>query len=164
MSERSNISNDNSPILWGGVALVAYLGIKYVVSPLAKGKAIVKYASRFRFNIIAVRFKGDNINIDVYIQNPNSYPLIVRAVVGDVYVISKAGKIKIGDVARYGTTIIRPVNETKFTITVKLKFIQLLAYFNSILAGKIADQTLQFTGTINIDNVPYPITENYKIA
>jgi len=159
------ISERNTGIWWLAGAGVAWWVYKKVIAPASKAVKAERYVARFRFNIIKVKLSGDNVDMDVYIQNPNSYPMVIKAIVGEVWINSSStGRLKVGNVARYGTAVIQPVSETKFPIVVKLRFIQVLAYFNNLISGKMKNQVLQFTGTINIDNVPYPVNESYQLA
>jgi LEA14-like dessication related protein len=112
----------------------------------------------------AMRFKGDNVEFDMYVQNPNPDQLTVNAIVGDMYMAYKGKVLKIGNVFKYGDVIIKPLQETKFTFSVRLKFLPLLIYFQDLLAGKATGQILTFKGTITVDRMPWPIKESLKIS
>lgn len=146
-------------------SLVAYGFYRLVLKPnMVQPVRLKNYVSRIRINIPAVRFKGDNVEFDVYIQNPNPDPINISAIVGDVFV-SYGGKMtKIGNLDRYGTTVIKPTAETKFTFQVRLKFLPMVAYFNDLYAGKARGQVLTFKGTITVDGRPWTIKESVKIT
>src|SRR5947209_1478979 len=119
--------------LFGGV-VVAWFAWPLIKRNLIEPVRTEKYVQKLRVNIPSVRFKGDNVTFDMFIQNPNNDPMTIRAIVGDVYVSSNKGKtnLKLGNIDRYGATVIKPTAETKFTFSVRLKFINLVAYFNNI--------------------------------
>ena len=165
MSNTLTIREQATGVGWligGGLAFLAY---KAIIAPRLKGQQLKQYIARFTMQIIGVHFKGDNLEIDVYIQNPNSFPIVIRAVVGELFVHApQGGRLKVGNINRYGTTIVKPVSETKFVMSIRLRFIELLAYFNKIMAGKMRGQVLQFVGNINIDGLPYPVNITYPIS
>lgn len=153
-------------VVVGALAVGGYFLYTKVIKPnVIVPLQVKKYVMQLRVNIVAVRFKGDNVEFDLYIQNPNSGPMTVKAIVGDVYVQGgKGAAIKIGNLDRYTTTIIKPTAETKFTFAIKLKFLSVLKYFQDIVAGKVNGQVLSFNGNININGKLFPIKESYKIA
>jgi hypothetical protein len=122
------------------------------------------YVRRIRVTMPAMRFKGDNVEFDMYVQNPNPDQLTVNAIVGDMYMSYKGKVLKIGNVFKYGDVIIKPLQETKFTFSVRLKFLPLLIYFQDLLDGKATGQILTFKGTITVDRMPWPIKESLKIS
>jgi len=159
--------NNGSALLVGvGVLGAAWLLYKKVLRPDVITPLKTKhYIMQLRFNLVAVRFKGDNVEFDVYIQNPNSQPMRIGAIVGDAYVVDQSGKsMKLGNVARYTQTVLKPQAETKFTFSVRLRALQLVAYFTRIIQGQISHQAVTFVGSININGRLYPVRESYQIA
>lgn len=155
----------NSGLIWGVLALGGYLLFKTVIKPdIIKPVQTAKYVTRLRVNLPAVRFKGDNVEFDLYIQNPNPGPLTIQAIVGDVFVTYGGQQMKMGNVDKYGNTVIKPLAETKFTFSVRLKALPLIKYFTDMLAGKATGQVLSFKGTVTVDGTPYPVTESLKIS
>lgn len=159
--------NNTNVLVGGGLLLGAgYLLYTKVLKPdvITPLKA-QHYILQLRFDIIAVRFRGDNVELDIYIQNPNSQPMKVGAIVGDVSVVDQGGhSTRLGKIARYTQTTLAPQAETKFMLTVKLKALQLVAYFTSIVQGKVSHQVVMFTGSININGRLYPVKESFRIA
>ena len=149
-------------ILGGAAAWLLYAKVlkpKYVAP--AKLQA---YAARIRVQMPAMRFKGDNVEFDLYVQNPNPYPLTINGIVGDIWIISQAHNYKLGNVNRYGNVTLAPLMETKYTFSVRTRFLGLLPYFSDLAQGKIKNQVLTFAGTITIDKRPWPIKESLKIS
>lgn len=157
-------SRQNSGLLLLGVGAAAFFGYKILKKNVIEPKQLQAYTTRLRVNVPAMRFKGDNVEFDMYIQNPNPRPLIINAVVGDVFVAYGGKNIKLGNVDRYGKVVIKPLGETKYTFAIRLKLLPLVAYFNDILAGKAKGQAATFKGTITINGRPWPITERIKIS
>jgi LEA14-like dessication related protein len=157
----------NKALVWVGAGVTGlYLLYRFIRPRVIEPKQLQAYSQRVRIYMPTVRFKGDQVNFDLYVQNPNSDALLIRAIVGEVYMINGANgqATKIGHIARYGDTVIKPLSETKFELSVRIKFIQLLGTFNNILAGKVAGITIAFQGTININNRPWPIKEKARIS
>lgn len=161
MSDRQN-----SGLGWVVAGVAGFFIVRGLVRRIAEPVAIKQYADRILVNIPAVRFKGDDVEFDIYIQNPNSYPMTINALIGDVTITSNNGRTvhKLGNIRKYGRTIIQPVSETKIQLAIRLKFLPLLAYFNDLLAGKIKGQIFRFDGTININGRPYPVHQQKQIA
>lgn len=155
--------NNITPWLLGGAAV--FLGYKYFFKPRVVVPAHLKaYTTRIRVNVPTVRFKGDNVEFDMYVQNPNPDPLTINAIVGDVFITYGKTNMKLGNVDRYGAVTLKPFAETKYTFSVRLKLIPLVAYFNQILAGKVKNQVATFIGTIAVNGRPWPIKESVKIS
>jgi hypothetical protein len=156
----------DSGLLWTGVLAVGgYMLYNNFIKPnIVEPKRLMTYTARLRVYMPAARFKGDDVEFDIYIQNPNSYPLTVKAVVGDVFLFSQSKRYKLGNVARYGDVIIKPTAETKYTFKVRTHFLGLLPYFQDMIEGRIKHQTVSFQGYININGRPWPVKEGYRIS
>lgn len=142
----------------------AYAGYKLFLQPNVIEPARLKaYTQRIRVNMPTVRFKGDNVEFDVYVQNPNPNPLTINAIVGDVFISYQGKNIKLGNVDRYGDVVLKPMAETKYSFSVRLKLIPMVQYFNDILAGKARGQVVTFIGTITINKRPWPLKEVVKL-
>jgi LEA14-like dessication related protein len=155
----------NSGLLWVGIAAGGYLLYRNVVKPnIIDPVRLKQYTGRLRVNLPAVRFKGDNVEMDLYIQNPNSYPITIRAIVGDVFVTTRQGQtIKIGNLDRYGDVVIKPLAETKYTFSIRLKVLELSVIFTTMLQGRGAGMTVTLKGTINVNDRPVPVTESIRL-
>jgi hypothetical protein len=162
------VDRGNNTLLWvGGGTVAAILLWRKVISPrIVQHKQLIQYSQRIRVTMPGMRFKGDNVEFDLYIQNPNPNPMTVQAIVGDLYILDPGRNVsyKLGNIFRYGAVTIQPLAETKYQLQVRTKFIQMLAYFNDLLAGKFRGQLLQFKGTITINGRPWPITEQTRIV
>lgn len=155
----------NGLLLGAGLLVGGYFLYEKVLKPgLLVPVRTAQYVKRLRVNMPAVRFKGDNVEFDVYIQNPNPTPITIDAVVGDVYLQSQSKTYKLGNVDRYGSVVIKPLAETKYTFSIRLKFLQTLAYFTDIVQGRISNQVLTFSGTVTVDKRPWPVKESYRIS
>lgn len=155
--------NSAAPWIIGGIA--AWLGYKYILKPrIVEPAKLMTYTARLRVQMPAIRFKGDNVEVDIYIQNPNSYPVTINAIVGDVYMITNAGTFKLGNITRYGDVVIKPLGETKYTLGMRERFLGFLPYFTAIAAGKVAHQTAAFNGTVTVNKRPWPIKESLRIS
>lgn len=163
----SETANSNTPVILGALAIGGYLLYKRVVVPnVVVPVQTKKFIKRLRVNVPSVRFKGDDVEFDMYIQNPNNTDITVKAIVGDVFVMGAKEKkpIKLGNINRYGSTTIRRISETKFTFKVRTKFLNLISYFSQMFNGKLTGQVFSFIGTINIDGRPYPVNQSYRIG
>lgn len=157
----------NTAIYVAGGLLVALLvlrrGVKAnVITPIRTAN----YVKRIRIQIAGVKFKKTDVQFDVHIMNPNETPVTIKSIVGDIYFESNNGKTvyKLGNVTRFGITAIKPNGETIYPFAIRLKLLNLTAYFSDLYAGKLHGQVLRFIGTININGSDYGINESYKIA
>lgn len=154
--------------LWvvAGIAGAALLYKKVIRPDVITPVTTKNYLSRIRVEVASVKIKGQFINFDIRIENPNEIPMEVKSVVGDVYVESNNGQTvyKLGNLNKYGTTVIKPNNETRFPFSIRVKGMQLFTYFSDLLAGKVHGQIIRFNGTININGRDYPVNETYAIA
>src|SRR5215216_3145098 len=98
-------------VLGGGYLLLKPIIKRNIIEP----KRLMAYKTLLRVNMPTAKFKGDDVEFDLYVQNPNNYPLTVRAIVGDVFLSSQNKRYKLGNIKRYGDTVIKPVAETKYT-------------------------------------------------
>jgi len=160
--------DSGSGLLVGGGILA---GLCLLYTRVVKPKFVIpletkNYVTRMRVNPPVVRFKGNYVEFDLPIENPNSAPLIIKAIVGDIFVISNDGKTvyKLGTVSRYGTFVIQPVAESKFTFQVRMKLLQEVAFFSDIFAGKIHGMLFTFSGNVNINGQLFPVKESVKIS
>lgn len=156
----------NSGLIWAAVAIGGGILLykKVIVPKIVEPKKLMSYALKLRVYMPTARFKGDDVEFDIYIQNINNYPVTVKGIVGDVFITSQAKKYKLGNVARYGDVVIAPLKETKYSFKVRTRFLGLLPYFTDMVEGRIKNQTLSFEGNININGRVWPIKEGYRIS
>jgi LEA14-like dessication related protein len=143
----------------------AWLLYKKVYTPqFAAPQKVINQVTRMRVSLPGISFKGQNINFDLFIQNPNPAPLVIDAIVGDVYLSYNGKDLKVGTVTKFGQTIIKPLAETKFPFSVKTNMLQLVAYFTDVYAGKVSGQVVTFTGTITVNKRPFPVKESLQLT
>ena len=154
----------------GGVGLLVllgagFLGYKFlnrsVVEPL-KTKA---YVERIRLGkIYGVKFKKDTVEFKFPIENPNTAPMTIKAIVGEVYVTTHKGTIKIGAVNHFGTDVIKPVGSTDFDLVVKIKLLNEVLLMADITRNGMTGIKITFKGTITANDRPWPVNETIQIA
>jgi LEA14-like dessication related protein len=156
-------------ILIGGVYATYLIYNHFFASKikhLEKGAAIKEQSLLMKTWIPKVTLYKDSLLIDLKVENPNSVPMQIDAIIGDVTIYSNNGKSKfnLGLVKKYGRTIIKPVNETNLPISIHLKTLPMITYFSALINGKINGQILVFDGALNINGDPFPFKTQYKIA
>ncbi len=156
---------NNTPLILGALVLGGLVLYKKVIRPdFIQPVATKKYVRRLAVRMPGVAFKGDDVILDLFIQNPNPTPMKIDAIVGDIYINYKGKRLKVGNADNYPRLVIRPLGQTKFLLTVKTKLPQLVVYFQDVFAGKATGQVVEFLGTITIDGRPWPVKETKKIS
>lgn len=155
---------DTGPGWLLGIAAVGYFLYKKVLKPgVITPIKTVNYVTRLRVNMPGVRLKGNTVELDLFIQNPNTQPLAIDAIVGDVWITYSGKDMKVGNVANYPKMVLKPLAETKVLLTIKTKFLPLVAYFSDLYAGKVKGQMVTFKGTVTVNNKPWPVKESVSI-
>lgn len=163
-------NGNNTFIIVGALGVGAYFLYKRQVKPVVKeivqAKAVKKAVPALRVMIPVVKLTKTSLDFGIRIENPTPTAITVKAIVGEVHLVSNDGKTnyKIGNVDKYGTTVVKPTAQTDFSFSVKLKAVELFRYFTDLVQGKIKGQMVVFTGTINIDGHAVPVKEQYKIS
>lgn len=160
--EESGVAGMGWLVLIGLGALAVGAVKKFFVVP-AETK---KYTERMRIGkIYAVHVKNDSIEFKFPIENPNSTPMTIDAIVGDVYVSDrKKQTVKLGTVAHYGHNVIKAVGATDFDLVVKIKLVNEFVYLSQLLNGNWKGQVFTFIGTINANGHPWPVKESIVVA
>jgi len=159
--------NTGKILTWGAVLLGGYWLVKKVVNPnITVPLAAKRYVERMRIGkVYAVKFKNDQVQFKFPIENPNNAPMVIDAIVGEVYVSDRQGKaLKLGTIAHYGHNVIRPLGSTDFDLVFKIKLVNEFIYLSKVMNGKWSGQILTFTGTVNANGRPWPIKETAVIA
>jgi hypothetical protein len=156
----------------GGVITLLLIGVggyfvyEKVLKPgVLKKVQIANYARTLKVNVPGIKLKGDTVEVDMFIQNPNPTPLMINAVVADVTIITKEGAAyKIGNLDRYGTVTVKPMNQTQYTFPIKLKALNMVALLTQMFSGKVSGLTAKIDGAITIDKSVIPIHETVRIS
>ena len=112
-----------------------------------------------------VRISKDNIEFDFPVENPNNEPLVIKAIVGDIFISDRQGKaLKIATVNHYGTDVIRPTAATNFQLFAKIKLVNEFLYLTKVFNGSWKGAVLTFNGTVNANGRPWPVRESVAIA
>lgn len=102
--------------------------------------------------------KGKNvIQIQFRVQNPNSVPITVRSIVGDVFVNNE----RLGNVSKFGPQVIAGNNESSLFVEIKPKA---LAIFNTLARVNLEKIKLliRFVGNINANGKALPMNISYN--
>lgn len=132
-------NNNIGSILLG---VLAVTGVYY----FANTSKTTRYVKGVRFFINDVKVDRNIVTITLRIVNANSMPVLVSAVLGEVFVNTR----KIGNVSSNAKVEIAPTSESLYPIKVSLKVVQsvnALAELTKNLAGSF----LRFTGVANVD-------------
>lgn len=163
--EQATQKSSNTPVILGALALGGWLFYRKVIMPrVISPIRTVKYVKRLRVTVPGVKFQGNDVKLDLFIQNPNPNPIKIDAIVGDLYVTYNGKKVKVGNVHNYPRIVLRPIGETNIWLTVETRMLPMVAYFSDVFAGKISHQSVLFDGTVTVDGVPWPVRESKKIS
>jgi LEA14-like dessication related protein len=145
-------SNTGTWLLLGGAAAA----LVYFMKQRA-GKAAYMLGIRVRIGSVNMIKQKNVVQVELKIQNPNSVPVTVRSVVGDVFVNNE----RLGNVFREGTQLIAGNSESSLYVEVRPKA---LAIFNSMSALNMEKIVLlfRFVGSININNKSVPMNIVYR--
>lgn len=137
-------------ILGAGAALVYFMKQR-------AAKAAYMLGIRIRIAGVQLIKQKNVVQIQLMIQNPNTVPITVRSVVGDVYVNNE----RLGNVSRFGSQLIAGNSESSFFIEVRPK---VMALFNSLAALNLEKVvlTVRFIGRININDKAVPLNIAYR--
>lgn len=167
MATAARSSGDGAGLIILGLVVVGgVIAYKRVVKPgILEPLKVKQVTSQLKVYITHVNISKGAVTFSVRIENPNSAPITVKALVGDTSVIMNGGQeIKLGNVSKYGNIVIQPTAQTDVNFSVKIDPINFVAYTTLILSGKVTSQSLQFNGTINIDGRTYPVKELFRIS
>jgi hypothetical protein len=160
--------NDTAFMLLAAAAAGAYLLYHKVVVPKVIVPTKLKQdAERLRIGKLEkVKFNKDTVEFDFPIENPNSDPMTIKAIVGDVYVTDKTGKqtVKLGAVNHFGTDVIKPTAATPFQLIAKVNLVNEFIYLANVFSGKWKGGMLQFKGTVNVNGKPWPVAQAVQMG
>lgn len=165
MAARS--SGDNTGlIILGLVAVGGYFAYKKIIKPdILHPLKVQQVTKQLRVYITGVKIAKGNVNFSLRVENPNSMPITIKALVGDTAIVLNGTQtIKIGNVSKYGNTVIAPTSQTEVSFSIKIEPVNFIAYSTFLLAGKVTHQAFVFSGNINIDGNTYPVKETFTIS
>lgn len=133
------------------------LGALYLLSR-SKGKRIL---SGIRLRITGVAPTGiRDLTITFTIDNPNSTDMIIKSVVGVVWV----NGAKVGRVSTFNNVTIKGNSSTNVPVTVALKPLKAIATMIDMIKNKkVANSKIVFEGTINVNDVAHPVKATYTV-
>lgn len=153
-----------------GVAGVGYYAYKHWLKPGVLVPIETKHQV-MRMQItnakVGLDIKGKKLWLSFVINNPNNQPMRITAIVGHATVYQSDPKkpgLRIGDVDEFKPIEIRPTAATPVKLTFNLKAFNSIAYLVQVLTGAWKGQFLDFQGTINANNRPWPIHERIKMS
>jgi LEA14-like dessication related protein len=100
-----------------------------------------------------------NIRITINIANPTSADIVIRSIVGDLFLNGR----KIADVRTFGTYTIHSNNQLNIPVSAKSNMAILITQYLRLKTVKAQRFILAFTGSLNIDNSLIPFTMSYTI-
>lgn len=140
-------------LIGGGLLALSYSATLKRVRPQLTLRTI-------RVRLGKISLQGNRFRIAIIISNPTSDNIVVRSVVGEVYLNGK----KIGTVESFERTDIAP--NAKTTIYLELRLLALQVY-DTILDFVNNDKInidLGMTGTINVNDRPWPVHLSYDVV
>jgi len=163
---------ESNSLLWvGGIALLGVflwrkLNNAGIVQDPIEALKMKGNVERLRIGKLSrVKISKDNIEFDFPVENPNNDPLIIKAIVGDIYIADKNGKaLRIGTVNHFGTDVIKPTGATNFQLFAKIKLVNEFLYLTKVFNGTWQGAVLTFNGTVNANGMPWPVRESVRLA
>lgn len=140
-------------LVLGIAAIAAYRGAVRRVTPQLTARVI-------RVRLGRVTLQGNRFRVAVIISNPTSEAITVRSVVGEVYVNGK----KVGTVESFETTVIQPNAKTTLYLELRILAMQMYDTILDLVNDEKINIELGMTGTINVDNRPWPIHLSYEMV
>lgn len=158
--------NSGKGLVIGGIVLfIGYEAYKHIVKPgIVTPVKTAHYVQRMRIGkIYAVKLKNDTIEFKFPIENPNTTPMVIKAIVGEVFVTTKKGNIKLGSVNQFGTTTIKPVGSTDFDLILKVNLVNEFRLLADIFTHGAHGAKVTFKGTVTANDRPWPVNETILI-
>lgn len=148
MNETGNL------LTWGVIAFLGYF--------LLKGSAVQRL--QFVIRSADVEFTGvlqPVINLKIGIQNPTSQSFTVNNIIGVLAINGQA----IANVSAFVQTVILPNAETPYYIQINPNVASLASDVINILQGN-SDKSvsINLTGTVNAENVNFPLNITYQLV
>lgn len=118
-----------------------------------------RYYAGIRLRITKVDMKDNFVYVTFRIQNPNTDAVIIRSIVGDLYVNNN----KVGNVSSFDVVQVNGNAETYITLKVQVKIINTLVEWYKMFNNKKLKITARFVGTMNMNNQVVPLDVKYAI-
>jgi hypothetical protein len=135
-------------IIVGGIAAFYFLG----KSRLSKVKFLFRGVS-FTGGILKPRF-----NLKFGIQNPTTEKANINSLVGTLTANGKT----VANISSFTSQVIAPTAESIYTVTAQPAAAGLITTISNFLKSKNKIQ-FNFSGSMNIDNINYPVNENLSM-
>ena len=145
----------NKPLVIG-ISLIALVGFYFYNQARTLGY--------LNYYVKTVDLSFDNntpvLRLGLGIQNPSKQSFTVNAIVGNLY----ADGSLIGNVSAYGPIEIPPANEVLFPLNIRMSLTGIASDIVRIFSGGGVSKTVEFTGTVNVNNITSPIEFKYTIG
>lgn len=142
------------------VSPILLLGAAFLFYQYTKKQAVVnRYYAGIRVQIASARQVGNDIVVTFRIQNPNSNTVVIRSLVGDVFI--NGGKV--GNAGSFQTINVLGNAETYVPINVRINALQSVAVLANMITAKNKKIVIKFVGTINVNNIATPLNLSYKM-
>lgn len=153
-------------VIFGLVTLGAYEAYKHFVKPdIVTPIRTAQYVERMKIGkMTGIKFHKDMVEFKFPIENPNTEPMVIKAIVADVFVDTPKGVLKLGQIAHYGTDVIKPVAATNFDLAVKINLLNEFTLLSNAFQGNWRGMTLIVKGTVTANNRPWPVNESISIT
>ena len=93
------------------------------------------------------------------VQNPTNQKIVVKSVVGSVYVADKT----LASVSSFGDQTIQPNSESVFTVTARPSAIGVFQSLKELITQPIGNIEIRFSGTANVDGINVPIEQTQTL-
>lgn len=136
---------------------IVVVGLGYLLLQVANKAYGAKQLNYF---IAKVSWTFPTLFITIGVQNPSSADFTIRSFTGTLF----ANDDEVANVSSFNLTRIKSNAQTFFVVAVRLSLLETGMHLWEILngAGGIS-QTLKLTGTVNVENVPVPVSLTYKL-
>lgn len=140
----------------GGVAAAAVI---YAIGRPRITPQLTARALRVRVGKLGI--EGNRLKVALIISNPTSNNIVVRSVVGEVWL----NGVKVGNVESFVETVVAANKKTTLYTDVRLMALQLFEVYREITAAdnKKIRLDIAFTGTVNANNMAIPVTANNRL-
>lgn len=132
----------------------------FLISKAAKA-TVIERLSFFIGNVKMTSFGlSPELTVTVLVQNVTNEKFTVKSLVGNAFV----NDMQVGNVSSFTQLVALPSSETPYLLTVRISLLQAVTQIIDILKGNAGvEATVRIVGTVNVDNLLFPIDMEYKI-